>query len=175
MKTTNWKTLAELIGITAIVASLLFLAMEIRQNRQVGRSDTGLTLLQSMHQERELVLANSDVWVRGCRGDELNEVERAQFAHLVRGYGQRIYFIWLTSQDSILGLSNTQPVNVFARNLHRYPGFAAMVRLQYEWFEGVDEDNNPDAQRFEELLSLRLARLRETEPNPEFDPALCGL
>ena len=177
MKTTNWRTVAELTGMAAIVASLIFLAMEVRQNHQVGRTETGLALLQSLQQGHEMVLANTDVWVRGCRGDELNDIDRAQFAMLVRGYVQRIYFVWLTSEDSILDLGSVTPADHFARTFHRYPGFSTMVLLQGEWLGHNDEqDIRPiDELRFRDDVTSRILKLRETEPNPEFDPALCGI
>ena len=44
MKPANWKDIAELIGIGAIVASLVFVAIEVRQSNQIGR----LEAMQSM-------------------------------------------------------------------------------------------------------------------------------
>jgi hypothetical protein len=175
LRDTNWKLIAELTGIAAIVASLLVLAMEVRQSRQVGRSDTATNLLQSMQQEKELIAANSDVWIKGCRGDELNDGERALFSQIVRAYIQRMYFVWLASQDSILGLSNNQPALIYAANFHRYPGFAAMALRQFEWLAPAADESNPDIQRFGEEVRSHLELLRESEPNPQFDPALCGL
>lgn len=119
-----------MIGITAIVASLLLLAMEVRQNRQIGRSEISLALLQSPNQHHELISANADVWFSGCRGDEPNDTERTRFAKLFGSYSQRVYFARLNSQDSILGPRRVTPVDLDARTNHRYPGFAAMIRIQ---------------------------------------------
>lgn len=44
MKKANWRDIAELIGIGAIVASLVFVAIQVRQSNQIGR----LEAMQSM-------------------------------------------------------------------------------------------------------------------------------
>ena len=40
MQRTNWKNIAELIGITAIVASLIFVGLEMRQTRVLAMAET---------------------------------------------------------------------------------------------------------------------------------------
>jgi hypothetical protein len=171
----NLRTSVEALGLIAVVASLLFLAMEIRQSRQIGRSEASFGVVETVQQIRESILANTDVWIRGCRGDDLDDVERAQFAQLFRGYTQRTYFIWLASQDSILGLDGATPANLYAANYHRYPGFAAMAHLQSKWLNDERGQSEGDVQRFSDAVSSRIAALREIEPNPDFDAAFCGL
>ena len=39
MKSTNWKDIAELVGISAIVASLLFVGLELKQSRDVALAE----------------------------------------------------------------------------------------------------------------------------------------
>ena len=41
MKSTNWKEVAELIGIVAIVASLVFVGMQMQQDRVHARAELG--------------------------------------------------------------------------------------------------------------------------------------
>ena len=50
-----------------------------------------------------------------------------------------------------------------------------MALRQFEWLNLAEDQDNPDIQRFGEEIRLHLESLRETEPHPEFDPALCGL
>ncbi len=40
MQRTNWKDIAELVGITAIVASLIFVGLEMRQTRSLAMAET---------------------------------------------------------------------------------------------------------------------------------------
>lgn len=39
MKMTNWKDIAELVGITAIVASLIFVGLQLRQEQVIARTE----------------------------------------------------------------------------------------------------------------------------------------
>ncbi len=41
MKSTNWKDVAELVGIAAIVASLVFVGLQMRQDHVLARSELG--------------------------------------------------------------------------------------------------------------------------------------
>jgi hypothetical protein len=43
LKSTNWKDIAELIGIAAIVASLLFVGMQMKQSQDIAIASTGQT------------------------------------------------------------------------------------------------------------------------------------
>jgi len=36
LKPTNWKDIAELIGITAIVASLIFVGLQLKQSQEIA-------------------------------------------------------------------------------------------------------------------------------------------
>ncbi len=40
MKSANWKGIAELVGIAAIVASLIFVGLEMRQTRSIALAET---------------------------------------------------------------------------------------------------------------------------------------
>ena len=59
LKSTNWKTYAELVGLAAIVASLVFVGLELRQSRQIAlvaqyqaRTDSGRQFFyESLHIE----------------------------------------------------------------------------------------------------------------------------
>ena len=75
MKKTDWKDIAELIGITAIVGSLIFVGMQMRQAQEIAIAD-GYSALQSYAYARsELLSANADLVAKANRGDELSEAE----------------------------------------------------------------------------------------------------
>ena len=40
MGNSNWREIAELFGIAAIVASLVFVGLQLRQDRQIAKSDS---------------------------------------------------------------------------------------------------------------------------------------
>ena len=48
MKNTNWKDIAELVGIAAIVASLVFVGLQMRQDHVIARSELGAGSFESL-------------------------------------------------------------------------------------------------------------------------------
>lgn len=48
MQSTNWKDKAEIIGIAAIVASLVFVGMQMRQDRILARAELGAGSFESL-------------------------------------------------------------------------------------------------------------------------------
>ena len=86
MKGTNWKDIAELIGIAAIVASLIFVGFQMRQDRQIAEAQIFAEFGESHTVWADLVTTNANVWVRGLNGDELSDTETAQFDALAVGY-----------------------------------------------------------------------------------------
>jgi len=79
MNTTNWKDIAELLGIAAIVASLIFVGMQLRQDRQIANSDS-LAAEQILDIEvAALIDQRRDVWRKGLTGEPLSEDEKVSF------------------------------------------------------------------------------------------------
>ena len=171
----NWKVTAEFVGILAIVASLMFLALEVRQSRQIGSSEIAASNVETQNQWREMLLDHAEVWSRGCAGQELSESEKTKYAQLFRGYVVALYWGWVASKDSIVEIDKTYGVNAFAANYHRYPGFASMSNYQVEWFKNVEVESQESVREFGEAIGRRIVEMREIEPNPDFSPAFCGL
>ncbi|MDH3991114.1 MAG: hypothetical protein OEV34_18415 [Gammaproteobacteria bacterium] len=91
MKQTNWRDIAELIGIGAIVASLVFVAIQIRQSNQIGRleamqsmaSDWATVGLELAGNERlAVLLAKAD---GGALRKDFDAVENRQLFSVLHG------------------------------------------------------------------------------------------
>jgi hypothetical protein len=83
MKKTDWKDTVELVGIAAIVASLIFVGLQMKQAQDIAYSELDVSLLAIQAESTNLISANSDVWVRGNAGEELSPAETAVFSNLV--------------------------------------------------------------------------------------------
>ena len=83
MKSINWKEAAELTGIFAIVASLIFVALQLRQEEELLQSEMRAAMVANRVSINELIIENADVWVRGNNGDELDPAESVIHARLV--------------------------------------------------------------------------------------------
>ena len=75
MKSLSWKSLAELIGMAAIVGSLIFVGLQIRQEQVIALSELNLSLLASQIELNNSISDNADIWVRGNAGEELSQAE----------------------------------------------------------------------------------------------------
>ena len=76
----EWLPVVEMVGIVAVVASLIFVGMEIKQSREISRSDwTGVLSAEQISID-SLIMEQSEVWWKGCVGDDLSPTERTIFA-----------------------------------------------------------------------------------------------
>jgi hypothetical protein len=86
MKNSNWKDTAELIGIAAIVASLIFVGLQLRQDQEIAVSQIYADWDDTRIDWARLVNENDDVWIRALRGDELDEREFLRFESVANAW-----------------------------------------------------------------------------------------
>jgi hypothetical protein len=176
MRTKKWKEIAEAIGVTAIVASLVFVGLQIRQDDEIARLEL---IDRSTEQQRDLqvwISENSDVWIRGCAGSELDDVEQAIFQRIVDIYISQTYNRWvvrfaLTEQT---GGGDQYLIDAYAANVHRYPGFRAAYDARRSWAAEGRRYNDYYAEDFRQAFESRLAELAEIDPDPDWDLRHCG-
>lgn len=65
MNSTNWKYLAELIGIWAIVASLIFVGLQMRQESDIAVRESRSDFGESSIELARLLSDHGDVWIKG--------------------------------------------------------------------------------------------------------------
>ena len=134
MKTTNWKDIAELIGIAAIVGSLIFVGFQMRQDKLIAEAqiytegdDTTVNLAQ-------LIGENSDIWKKGLDGDDLTESEQLKFDSLARAY--YLGRISRYERAKRLGIGDSERLaNFTAFHIYQYPGLRRAFDRQQEKFE----------------------------------------
>lgn len=175
MRTTKWKDIAELVGISAIVASLIFVGIQVRQSQ----SSANVSQLQSYGEMslalRALIMEHADVWQRACADEELSPAESVQANQLMRAYVEFTYTQGVTAD---LGMFDYRQLVIgrYVANMHRYPGFAKMADAQSEWvrlpenFRSIDE-----LAALVNLAQAKRAAMHELDPNPQFDISLCGI
>lgn len=176
MRTNKWREIAEAIGVAAIVASLVFVGLQIRQEDDIARLEL---IDRSTEQQRELqiwISENSDVWTRGCAGSELSDAERAIFQSMVAVYGNQAYNRWvvrfaITEQT---GSGGQYLIDALAANVHRYAGFRAAYIAKRSWAVEGRRYNDDYTADFRQAFDTRLAELAEIDPEPEWDLSHCG-
>ena len=120
---------AELVGIAAVVASLIFVGLQLEQASDIAQNEVRLGIYTASIEINNKLSEHADIWIRGSRGDELNETEAFIFGGLMQNLNNQAYF-GKTMWDQ-LG-ENERPsaeVHNFARMLHENPG------ARKAWFE----------------------------------------
>ena len=81
MKKTDWKDIAELVGIAAIVASLVFVGLQMRQDQAIARADLGSRTAEIQIGIKEILTSAefARVWTKMLnQPDELTAEERGR-------------------------------------------------------------------------------------------------
>ena len=124
MNSTNWKDIAELVGITAIVVSLVFVGLQMRQAQEIAKTEVGMSVLASEVQIRNEMNERADIWNRGSAGEDLSVDDRLIFNHLVNNLYSHSF--WEYRQWLRLDSDNpNNPIYNLAMLLHQNPGALA--------------------------------------------------
>jgi len=122
VKTANWKDTAELIGITAIVASLIFVGLQMKQARNIAISDGNLANAANKIERNNAIIENPVIWTKGSSGGKLDENDAVVFRNLVRNVYDVAFFE--AARMSRLGADNIAAVLMadFSAFLFNNPG-----------------------------------------------------
>lgn len=146
MKSVRWKDAVELVGIAAIVASLIFVGLELRQTRDIALADSAWNLALSQIEARRPIYEFPDIWKRGNAGEELNPSEAVIYRTLIRDFNTLGFLMHL----SALHVDDPDTADVASWD---------MAGFLYE---------NPGARREWESLRAQLRRYREPHKQGEY-------
>lgn len=133
----NWKGLAEIVGVSAIVASLIFIGFQMRQDRAIATAQIFSEYGETHAQWVALLADNMDIWIRGLNGSELDETGYAQFDALALGY------VVLQRTKYYRSTAFTGPTETLVRDvayfIYQYPGLKDWhtLRMRYHAERGV--------------------------------------
>ena len=163
----------EIIGIVAVVLSLVFVGIEIRQSGRAAIEESVGSDFGAMIEVEALVVDNADVWLRGCRGEPLDEIEQTQFTRIYHVYEFMYFMRWLRGTMGVTAANNALTIDNMAWNLYRSAG------LQREWdLHGAWRPHVPDEMPFQQwraLVEARVAEYPAFEPEPIRNDFRCGL
>jgi hypothetical protein len=86
VKAIDWKDTLELIGIFSILASLIFVAMQLRQEENLLQLEMRNYMVESSMNVSELIIENPEIWIRGNAGEELDSVEMLVYQNLLTNF-----------------------------------------------------------------------------------------
>ena len=139
--------LGELVGGIAVIASLVYLAVQIRQNTQTVRASSYRGVIEGLNEAAALLAhdaALAEIYHRGCEGVEnLSPTEEVQFRNLI-GLQLGHFAAALNFQRrGMVDASEIEPYGVFIRSILATPGGKHFwqhydhffSRLLHEWIE----------------------------------------
>ena len=88
MDSTKLNDWLQIAGLLAIVASLVFVGLQVKQSQSIGEGAQAVAWMEVAVTGREAIASHSDIWIKGCMGDELSAADEAAFAQLFRAYTQ---------------------------------------------------------------------------------------
>ncbi len=94
MKSVVWKDVLELTGISAIVASLIFVGLQLKQSQDIALSELGASILASRVETNSSISDHSEVWAKGNSGADLDESETASYWHMLHSVYWRHVIGW---------------------------------------------------------------------------------
>jgi len=135
MKFKEWNEIAELIGIVAIVASLIFVGLQMKQSQEIARADRFEQRIANVIEMRNTINEYANIWAKGNSGDELSEIDSIVYRNLLANKEDFHYFSGRAAEN----LGNQPGVQAnkiqFARFLHDNPGAHRDWREEEDSFE----------------------------------------
>jgi hypothetical protein len=178
VKFASWKEIFEGAGMIAIIASLLFVGMQLKQSQQIGISDVVANRNERNNALTQQIIENADIWHKACIGEPLDPVSRHVASAIFNSYVDNLLSAWITSGS---GLIRSEPlreqiINNAAAQLWSHPGLRDMLHTREAWQKAAAA--SPGGTLFTDVsrrLHVRLQELLDSDLEPQEGTGLCGL
>ena len=128
----DWKSIAELIGIEAIIASLVFVGIQLRQEQDIALAEIFEASESSAAAIDFEINENTEIWLKSKNGENLTEREESIIGRIVGSMYRRAR-IQTTMRRNVASGGNATLIE-FAIELHANPGARRI------WEAQVDEE-----------------------------------
>lgn len=175
MTNTSWKDIAELVGITAIVFSLLFVGLQIRQTQQLATEELVNNANERQNAIRDLILAYPDIWQKACAGEPLDPVSLVVAAKIFDAWRDHVVGEYALRAIGVRQSEAAQQkiVEEVAAQYWLYPGLEKLSRSRLDWHQGAVETDTSGGE-FGRRVRERLDELKSNGSNLKGDTAWCG-
>lgn len=117
----DWKYIAEIAGIVAIIASLLFVGFQLQQDRRIAMAQHEASLFQARHALNQTIIDNAQIWARGNSGEELSGEEAIVFRSIVDIAVGRAFSRAQSADELGAAMQREIGIESFAIWLHQHP------------------------------------------------------
>ena len=143
--------MSEVVGAIAVVASVIYLGVQIKDNTEATKLAASRTLSESYNTFLDLLTASSDVsdiFLRGLRDyDSLEPVETIRFSALLGRVVRMYEQVFLHERTDQFDAELSSSMSFTLKEHLKYPGFQQWWRIRQDWY-------HPDFQSYiDELIS----------------------
>ena len=141
----RWRDIAEAIGVTAIVASLVFVGMQLRQDVRNATSDAVGDALEAQIEVAQLISSHSALIEKANLGEPISYAEELVLREIARVlFAQVLFQIW---QFAEIGDNySSSPEQYLAAYLFQNPGMrVAFTKLSESTTHLVDPLRSPES------------------------------
>ena len=131
MKPKDWKDTAELVGIVAIVASLVFVGLQLRQEQDIAVAALGQSEVTSRTDLNLGMSEFADVWDKSNRSEPLSGSELLIMESLIDTWFRRA-LIGSASRQELDGGAGDTSRRIFSILLYQNPGARGIWEAQRE-------------------------------------------
>ena len=170
MKKVDLKRIAELVGLAAIVASLIFVGLQMRQDQEIASAQAYVDASAVLTDLNQYVENNKEVWIKGLDGAELSLADKLTFDALCRSIFLRKISHWERAKR--LDAGNPDFIaQSYAYDIHVHPG---LRRFFDEFIESFEERRSAFGRtRGDDTLASAVeASLAELDRNPPPPPRI---
>ena len=167
----NWDAIGavgEIVGAAAVVASLMYLAAQMRQNAREVRSAASDAASKGLVDWLNPLVQNPasfDVFWRGVIGDELDDTETPRFIMLVFTFLKTVEAMHLKHQEGVIDEELWRGWSAILKSFTRHPGIQAYWKRRKPAFTSsfvkwMDEAAEAETASFPNTAELSAALAR---------------
>lgn len=131
------KEIAEFVAVSSIIASLIFVGLQLRQDKQFTAAQVRVESDGLVFDLSQMVSEGRDIWIRGLNGEELSEHDELTFRAVAIAVEQRHRGI--AQRAPLLGTGTEgNRAKRFAHILCQYPGLRRVFLGQVNGREMLD-------------------------------------
>jgi hypothetical protein len=165
-KINDWMQIA---GLFAVVASLIFVALQLQQDRSLAIVESTSSRADTISELTNMVADNRELWVSALDGDELSKADQAAFHAMVESVESYFFALSIRAQGNASDLISQTPDNTaatYAFALYSHEGLRRAWEHQMEFWVARDAALNMiDAgAAFRERVQARLDQLDDAAP-----------
>ena len=139
MRNVTWKDIVEVVGIAAIVASLVFVGLQMRQAQSIAIADSYQQQAVATLAKSELATMHSELVAKANRGESLSDAETFSLSQYVIARWQNAFFT--TRRAWYLERPTIGPTRNFVSFLCNNPGPREFWRNQTDSLEAASLDS----------------------------------